>query len=229
MKKTLLSAVFLVAAFTGVNAQDPCSQVSPGTISNGGFLGGDNNQSLAIDIPIYEGTSFAINTIKINTIGAASYFNILIREDNAGVPENVIDTYNNVSITGATVIGNNFGFNFYENTIDVSSEGISFSSPSADVRYWMEVQSDATAWESDDFVSVGLPGAFSNNGTSGAWTIGSGDYVYELIGECTGEIPIVYCGGSAGDCEFETITNVTFGGILNTTGCEQGTNDFTSM
>lgn len=229
MKKTLLSVAFLFATFVGANAQDPCSQVSPGTVSNGGFFGGDSNQALAIDIPIYEGTSFAINTIKINTVGAASYFNILIREDNAGVPGNVIDTYNNVSVTGATVVGNNFGFDFYENTIDVSSEGISFSSPSADIRYWMEVQSDADGWESDSIVSVGLAGAFSNNATSGAWTIGSGDYVYELIGECTGEIPTVYCSGSALDCDFETITNVTFGGIVNTTECGQGTNDFTSM
>src|SRR5690554_4007580 len=217
MKKTLLPISFVIAAVVGANAQDPCSQASPGTISNGGFFGGDNNQALAIDIPIYEGTSFAISTIKINTVGAATYFNILIREDNAGVPGNVIDTYNNVTITGATVVGNNVGFDFYENTIDVSSEDISFSSTSGDIRYCMEVQSDANAWESDTTVSVGLAGAFANNATSGAWTIGAGDYIYELIGECTGDVPMVYCAGGAADCTYETITNVTFGGINNTT------------
>jgi hypothetical protein len=227
MKKLLLSAVFLAATFISANAQDPCTQSSPGTIANGGFFGGTNNQSLAVDIPIYEGTSFAINTIKINTVGAATYFNILIREDNAGVPGNVIDTYNNVTITGATVVGNNFGFDFYENTIDVSSNNISFSSTSGDIRYWMEVQSDADGWESDSIVSVGLPGAFANNATSGAWTIGTGDYIYELIGECTGDIPLVYCDGGAADCTYETITNVTFGGINNSTGCDES--DFTSM
>src|SRR5690606_29391857 len=158
---------------------------------------------------------------KINTVGAATYFKIVIREDNAGVPGNVVDTDNSVTITGASVVGNNFGFVFSEDTSDVALNNVSFSSDSGDIRYWMEVQSDADGWESDSVVSVGLPGAFANNATSGAWTIGTGDYIYELIGECTGDIPLEYCVGGATDCTYETITNVTFGGINNSTGCDE--------
>src|SRR5690606_33065148 len=118
------------------------------------------NQSLAIDIPIYAGTSFAINTVKINTIGTTTFFNLIFREDNAGLPGDVLNTYNNVTITGSTVVGNDFGYDFYQNTLDVSSLNISFSSPTTNTRYWMQVESDGLAWESISTVSVGLAGAF---------------------------------------------------------------------
>src|SRR5690606_26122075 len=127
MKKALLSVAFVFATFISAEAQDPvaCDQVTVGNISNGGFLGGDTDQILAVDIPVYAGTSFTVNTIKVNLIDSATYINIVIREDNDGVPGAVLDTYNNVNITGSVIVGNNFNYDFYQNTIDVSSEGIS--------------------------------------------------------------------------------------------------------
>lgn len=233
MKKLLLSVALIFAAFVDVNAQEPyaCSQVTQGSLANGGLFGGDGNQLLAIDIPVYDGTSFAINTIKLNLIGTSTYINVIIRQDNAGLPGAVLNTYNNVNVVNSVIVGNNFGYNFYQHTIDVSSLNISFNAPSGggDLRYWMEVVSDALAWESIPSVSVGLSGAFNNTDTLGAWTIGTGDYVCELIGNCTGEMPIVYCNASAGNCTYESITNVTFAGINNTTVCEAGLNDYTDQ
>jgi len=206
-----------------------CNQITPGTLEDGLFLGGDDNQLLAIDIPVYEGTTFEIESIKINTVDAATYFNILIHEDNSGVPGAVVSTFNAVPITGSTIVGNNFGYDFYQYTLDISGENLVLNAPTGDTRYWMQVQSDALAWESVAGVAVGLSGAYANDDSLGVWTIGGGDYVYELIGECTGEIPITYCNGSASDCDYDSITNVTFAGINNTTGCTAGTNDYTNL
>ena len=218
-----------VMSFFMTNAQNACSQVNLGTISNGGFLGGTDNQFLAVDIPVYSGTTFSLNTIRVNLAGPSTYINVIIRSDASGVPGAVLNTYNNVTITSSVIVGNNFGFDFFQHTIDISAENIVFAAPVGVDRYWMEIQSDAAAWESFTAITVGLPGAFANNGTSNAWSIGTTDYVYELIGECVGVFPTLYCNASAGSCSFETITNVTFSNLNNTTACGPGYNDYTSM
>lgn len=228
MKKILLLTAFVLSAFIA-SAQEDCSQVSSGSISNGGFLGGNTNQLLAVDIPVFEGTTFAVSTIKLNLIGPSTYVDIIIRSDNSGVPGTIIDTYSNVDITSSTIVGNNFGFDFYQVTLDVASLNLVFDAPTGVSRYWMEVLSDADGWESDSSVEVGLAGAFANSNTTGVWTIGAGDYVYELIGQCEGDFPVLYCSASAGSCTFESITNVTFADLNHTSGCGAGYNDYTDM
>ena len=47
--------------------------------------------------------------------------------------------------------------------------------------YWVEVVSDAVAWESTTVNRLGLPDVFFNDNTSGAWTAGTTDYVFNLI------------------------------------------------
>lgn len=229
MKKLLLLSVLMMSSFLSV-AQETCSQLSPGAIENGGFLGGETNQSLAVDIPVYEGTTFAINTVKLNLIGSSSYVDIIIRSDNAGLPGDILYSFNNATIVNSVVVGNNFGFDFYQVTVDISSENLVLDAPAGVSRYWMEILSDADGWESDSTVDVGLPGAFANDLTTGNWVVDAeGDYVYELLGECVGEFPVIYCNASAGNCTYESITNVTFANLTNPTDCGPGYNDFTNL
>src|SRR5690554_916803 len=205
-----------------------CTQITPGTLYDGLLFGGDQNQILAVDIPVYQDTTFEIETIKINVVDTASYFNILIHEDNSGVPGDVIYTFNAVPITNSTVVGNIADFYFYQYTLDISSENLVLTAPDGDTKYWMQVQSDALAWEMASGTSIGSGGAFANN-SGGIWNIIPEDFVYELIGMCAGEIPIVYCNAYADDCSIESITNVSFAGINNSTGCGFGINDYTNQ
>lgn len=229
MKKLLLSAAFFFAAFTGVNAQAyDCTQAVPANSQENGFLlGGAEGFQIAADVPVYEGTSISINTIKLNLIGTYSFVNILFYDDNAGVPGTVVNTINNATVASSVVVGNAFGFDFYQVTLDVASQGIAFSSPTGNSRYWMEVVSDAAGWETTTVASVGLPAA--GKSSTLPWGIQDAELVYEIIGECTGEMPIIYCNAYAGDCDYESINNVTFAGINNSTGCATGLNDYTNQ
>ncbi|NLN32696.1 MAG: hypothetical protein GX159_03760, partial [Flavobacteriaceae bacterium] len=167
-----------------------CSQsVASNNMENGGFIGGDTNQRLAIDINVNTESTFAIDQIKLNLIqdAAPTYINIIIREDVAGIPGDALHTFNNVSIIDSEFVGSNFGFDFYTHTLDISAEDLVLEGGATGAKFWMEVESDADGWESTTAAVTGSAGAFFNNNTGGVWMIGTSEYVYELIGTCTGE------------------------------------------
>src|SRR5690606_29220543 len=163
-----------------------CSQISESSGTGTSWaLGGPTNQSLAADFIVFEGTTFNIQQVKVNVTGTATYFNVIFFADNGGVPGPVVSSFSNVPIIGSIPNGG-----ITQHTLDLSAEDVSFSSSTGDIKYWMQIQSDASGWENRVGSQIGGKDAYLNDTTEG-WTIinaggGNNDLVYELIGECIG-------------------------------------------
>src|SRR5690554_2758169 len=178
-------------AFANANNDDPaaCLQISSSTSNAVGYsIGGDTNQSLAGDFIVYEGITFNIEEVKVSVNSASpSYFNVIFWSDNAGLPDTVLYTLNNVTIVSSTPTSGGY----YLTTLDISSENISLTSPVGDTRYWMQIQTDATGWEHRAGTQLRTQDAFFYTNSAGVWTrinadTGNNDLVYEIIGECVG-------------------------------------------
>ena len=141
---------------------------------NGGFFGGDTAQRLAIDIPVGS-TGFTVHGMEPIVAGDATSFSFKFYANNAGLPGAEIATRNGI-IQSSVVTGTAFGYDFKKYTV-------AFDSPidlDANTTYWVEVTSDAVAWESTSVNRLGSPDVFNNSGTSGAWVAGTTDYVFNL-------------------------------------------------
>ena len=141
---------------------------------NGGFFGGDTAQRLAIDIPVGS-TGFTVHGMEPIVAGDATSFSFKFYANNAGLPGAEIATRNGI-IQSSVVTGTAFGYDFKKYTV-------AFDSPidlDANTTYWVEVTSDAVAWESTTVNRLGSPDVFNNSGTSGAWVAGTTDYVFNL-------------------------------------------------
>jgi len=150
-------------------------KVTSATIENGAFFNGDKAQRLAIDLPV-GANSLTAYGMEINVAGVATYFNFTVYNDNAGKPGTQLTTRTG-TIKEQVSVGNNFGFEFYKNTVG-------FDSPltlDPNKRYWVEVKTDAVAWQSTATSGLGSRDAFLNSDTAGAWTIGTADYVFKMI------------------------------------------------
>lgn len=152
-------------------------KVLSNNLENGGFFGGADAQRLAIDIPM--GSSpFMIYGMEPTVIGAATTFTFNFYSDAAGIPGTLLGSRVG-TINGSTLTGNAFGYDFFKYTV-------SFNTPynfAANTKYWVEIVSDAVAWESSSVANLGTKDAFLNNATSGAWSIGTDDYVFNFL--CT--------------------------------------------
>ena len=141
---------------------------------NGGFFGGDTAQRLAIDIPVGS-TGFTVHGMEPIVAGDATSFSFKFYANNAGLPGAEIATRTGI-IQSSVVTGTAFGYDFKKYTV-------AFDSPidlDANTTYWVEVTSDAVAWESTTVNRLGSPDVFNNSGTSGAWVAGTTDYVFNL-------------------------------------------------
>src|SRR5690606_25065380 len=97
----------------------------------------------------------------------------------------LVSSFSNVPIIGSIPNGG-----ITQHTLDLSAEDVSFSSSTGDIKYWMQIQSDASGWENRVGSQIGGKDAYLNDTTEG-WTIinaggGNNDIVYEIIGECIG-------------------------------------------
>ena len=141
---------------------------------NGGFFGGDTAQRLAIDIPVGS-SGFTVHGMEPIVAGDATSFSFKFYSNNAGLPGAEIATRTGI-IQSSVVTGTAFGYDFKKYTV-------AFDSPidlDANTTYWVEVTSDAVAWESTTVNRLGSPDVFNNSGTSGAWVAGTTDYVFNL-------------------------------------------------
>ena len=141
---------------------------------NGGFFGGDTAQRLAIDIPVGS-TGFTVHGMEPIVAGDATSFSFKFYSNNAGLPGAEIATRTGI-IQSSVVTGTAFGYDFKKYTV-------AFDSPidlDANTTYWVEVTSDAVAWESTSVNRLGSPDVFNHSGTSGAWVAGTTDYVFNL-------------------------------------------------
>ncbi len=142
---------------------------------NGGFFGGDTAQRLALDIPVGS-TGFTVHGIEPIVAGDATSFSFKFYSNNAGLPGAEIATRTGI-IQSSVVTGTAFNYEFKKYTV-------AFDSPidlNANTTYWVEVTSDAVAWESTSVNRLGSPDVYNNNGTAGAWVAGTTDYVFNLV------------------------------------------------
>ncbi len=156
--------------------------VDSNALENGGFLGGDTNQLLAIDVDVDANTTLSIEKFTPTLIGPGTTFSINVYSDAAGLPGDLLD---GVSVTAGdgVVTGNNFGFDFvqYELTLDTP---YLLDGGADGAKYWVEMLSDADGWESSTADSDGLLGAFNNNNNGNTWAVGTSEYVYILEADC---------------------------------------------
>ncbi|MBN9311986.1 MAG: T9SS type A sorting domain-containing protein [Chryseobacterium sp.] len=142
---------------------------------NGGFFGGASSQRLAVDLSLGN-SAFTVYGMEPIVAGTATSFSFKFYSNNAGKPGTQIATRTG-TIVGSVATGTAFNYEFRKYTV-------TFDSPinlDANTVYWVEVVSDAVAWESTTVNRLGLPDVFFNDNTSGAWTAGTTDYVFNLI------------------------------------------------
>src|SRR5690606_26315385 len=152
-------------------------EVLSNNLENGLFFGGDTNQRMAVDVPVAE-NGFTVYGMEPTVAGTATSFTFIFYQDNGGVPGTQFATRTG-TIMGEEIIGNNFGYDFIKYTVGFD-QPIDFE---ANTTYWIEVQSDAVAWEatSNPFSILGNDDVFWNTNVSG-WTPTGGDqFVFNLV------------------------------------------------
>ncbi|GEM_PF-4074638 len=216
---------------------DECNQsVASNNLENGSFIGGDGAQKIAFDISVGSQQKLTATGIDLNLFDGQTYVNFELYSSVNDAPGELLQSVTGV-IESSTPVGTAFGY-------PVNKVSVSFASPivldgANGTRYWLSADSDAIAWESTSTGVLGLPMAFSNSSTSGAWQVDpSDDLVYTLKAICEGdpdepEEPgeVEYCIPEAICSDGDNITNVTFQEINNTTDCESanGYSDYTAM
>ena len=159
-----------------------CTQNVPSNnLENGSLLGGSTHQAIAADILVAPGQTFTVSKIAVNLVDPSTFINVVIYSDATGKPGTVVHTLNNVPST-SVIVGNNFGKDFYRHTI-VLPTPIVLSGAS---KFWMEIQSDALAWENQKVNVVGSNLAFKNDNSQQVWTVSStkSEVVYTIEGDC---------------------------------------------
>jgi hypothetical protein len=186
----------------GGGGSAPCdSDNASNAFENGRGTNAGNGWTTANDIIVTAGNDAMLNTIIPNIFmnpgATAASVDVVVYDDASGLPGAAIDTQLGVVPTSQTVIGNNFGFDVSEVTMDLAPVSLPGDAGS-DTTYWIAIQvttSDGGAayWEVSTASSVGNPLAF-NDGTG--WTIpeSTEDGVYTFMADCT---PM---GGGGGPC-----------------------------
>jgi uncharacterized protein YjdB len=145
---------------------------------NASLLNGDTEQHLAIDFEV-QGSSFTIDSIEPTVANYATSFSFIFYKDENGLPGAEVASSNG-QIVHDQVTGNAFDYYFHRYTVKLDNQ---VTLPTG--KYWMEMQSDAVAWESTTVDIQGNPGAFFNNNTnSWGYTSSGAEFVYKINGIC---------------------------------------------
>ena len=163
---------------TGLTCED--QTVPSNNLENGLFFGGDTNQRLAVDVVVGD-NGFTVYGVELNvfTDGVTDLeFSFVFYDDAGGLPGAQSSTATG-SVADSELIGNAFGYDVYKYTVAFDTP-VAFAANSVS---WMEVDTDGLAWEATTANTLGSLGAFMNDNTSGAWAIGTSEYVYTFICE----------------------------------------------
>jgi len=160
---------------------DPCSQITENDISGAtsgiGLGSGANTTQFAFDIPVDQGCTFEIQTIKFNhNVDAgttATHFNVIIREDNSGLPGDDLYTFNNVTIANSEMFGSNLYWDSYETTLDIATENLVLNTPATSSKtYWMEISGGFRGpITTNSYTKIGKPMAVKSDNppSNGNW------------------------------------------------------------
>jgi hypothetical protein len=176
---------------------DPCSVVGP----NNAFENGKSNTQnlgriVAHDVVVAAGTNETLEQIIawqfIGGTGSgvnAAFVDVYIYEDAAGQPGAEIASELGFIPNSQTVVGDNFGFDVWELTLDITDVALPGDSGS-DTTYWIGLSVEATDasnlfWVNSTAGLVGAGEAY-DDGSGGGYVIdGTLEGVYTFEGDCT--------------------------------------------
>lgn len=176
-------------------------------LENGLIFGGTTSQRLAIDITTGD-AGFIMYGIAPTVIDYATDFDFTFYDDNGGIPGSAIASRSGI-IFGEEVTGFNFGYNFIKYTV-------SFDSPvtlDPNTKYWIEIESDALAWEFRTMPYLGND-VFANTNTFGVWTsTGTDELVFDLV--CS---PLKFIWDGSESTEWDVPANWTLNRVADING-----------
>ena len=167
---------------------DVCDKIVADDVWEGALgMGGPENQLAAVDVDVAANTEFELQTLKVILAqnGAPTFIDLKFYENVDERPAELIQTLSDLNITESNFIMNYAGFDFYEYTIDLSSEEFVLTGGENGSKYWMELVTDPGYWASTSNDYSGLPAITYNNTTGGEWIFYGLECIYELLGECT--------------------------------------------
>lgn len=161
-----------------------CEQSIPSNnLQSGYFFGGTNNQRLAVDILVQKPEGLRIDKIDFNQVGEATRYKLhFYTSGSDGLPADLIQTVETTFIE-KNHIGDNFGYPFYVISLQLNTP-IHLPLVNDGVYYWMEIETDAVAWETTTNDVIGKLMAFNNNSSNSEWDEAEQEGVYAIYGEC---------------------------------------------
>ena len=142
------------------------------------LFNGDNDQRMATDIEVGD-AGFTIYGMEPTLAGDATKVDFVIYADNNGIPGAQIGTRTG-TIVDKQLAGNEFGYDFYKYTVGFDSS----LDLDAHTTYWIEVVTDAVAWEITSALGakIGNDDVYTNNKIDNVWEATGGDqYVFDLV------------------------------------------------
>ncbi|MDR2206393.1 MAG: GEVED domain-containing protein [Flavobacteriaceae bacterium] len=163
------------------DCEDFFALTNPVAVDNALFFGGATAQHIATDIPVGN-TAFTVYGMEPTVAYPAGWptpitFSFRFYDDGSGVPGTEFDTRTGI-VTNFVYVYSEFGRDFYKYTVAFDTP-INFN---ANTTYWIEVESTAEAWETEEVLMFGSDDAFYNTNTGGAWTnTGIDQFVFNLL------------------------------------------------
>ncbi|MCF1422116.1 Ig-like domain-containing protein [Mangrovimonas futianensis] len=134
--------------------------------------------SLAVDFTVDSGQEFTVQSITPTVVSYGTNFTFNFYEDNNGLPGSEIGTTSG-NIVYDWITGVGFEYYFHRYTV-VLDDAFTFT----EGTYWVEIQSDALAWEGSTAGTNGYAGAI-NSGSEWSLNPQGSEYVYQIDGVCT--------------------------------------------
>jgi len=155
--------------------------VNSNNFENGLFLGGADDQRLAVDV-IVGNFGFDVQGLIVNIFVNGNTdltFNVNFYNDAAGLPGTEFHT-TGATIHSSTLVGNAFGYDIYEYLIYFYE----YAELNPNSTYWMEIDTNGFAWEATTANILGAGLSFNNVNSDWTWTNNpTTDLVYELLCE----------------------------------------------
>ena len=141
---------------------------------------------IAVDVVVQEDKDLKIQSVDFNHAGDGDEFTLKFYKSNTknGVGE-LIKTVP-ARVSKKVLLGVNHTFNFYTSTLVPLESVVLTDDPTpGDTTYWMEVQTNAYAWETNNASKFGQAAATMEIAKTDQWTVGEKvEYVYKIQGNC---------------------------------------------
>lgn len=190
------SGLHMVMTVSG-ECEDAGDEPEPGEACDVDFAisldnGTGNTQTLlfADDFVIANGTSMSVDKVTLRMINNVNQITTLsFYEDAGGQPAATpLETFTNLTPDSQTVVGNNFGFDFYDVVVSLPT-AVELDEGTYWIAFKNSIGTDGgTSYWAITNSGIGAPGKYSTD-DGGTWTTNTNGYHYsfKLEGECEGE------------------------------------------